>query len=353
MHPTRVLIRDGALAALPAELPDAPARFVVTDGNVEPLLPAALARLPRHVLPPGEAAKSWDSLGALLEALAAASLDRDAQLLAVGGGVVTDVGGLAAALHRRGIRWCAIPTTLIGMLDAAHGGKTAVNAGGAKNGVGVFHAPELVLVDPTVLASLPAEELRCGLVEALKAAVIAGDALLADVESCEPADFAGGGARAGALIARCLAVKQLLVARDPRDDGARQKLNLGHTFGHAFESLSLQAAARMRAADACSPVRAMRHGEAVGLGLLCAARLAVLTGAEPGLEQRLAATLRRWNLPTHGMFSPEGVLSTLRHDKKRRAEGLLFILPDAPGHLRLLRAPDPALVQQALQAIAR
>jgi 3-dehydroquinate synthetase len=352
VNPTRVLIRDGALAALPDELPEAPARFLVTDRNVAPLVPAALAHLPRHVLAPGEGAKSWESLGRLLEAMAAAGLDRDGQVLAIGGGVVTDLGGLAASLHRRGVRWCAVPTSLIGMLDAAHGGKTAVNLGGGKNSVGTFHMPEIVLVDPSALGSLPEAELRAGLAEALKAAVIAGDALLADVESRQVADFAAGGERAGALIARCLAVKQLLVARDPRDEGARQLLNLGHTFGHAFEALSLQAAATTSIAQGGVPASPLRHGEAVGLGLLCAARLAALTGGGTTLEARLASTLRRWGLPVTAPWAPQTVLPVLRHDKKRRADGLLFVLPDAPGRMRLLRAPATELVLRALEAVA-
>jgi 3-dehydroquinate synthetase len=354
MTVTRVLIRAGLLRDLPAELPDAPQRFVVTDRNVERLLPPSLAGLPRHVLPPGEASKDWATLGELLEALAGAGLQRDAQLLAVGGGVVTDLGGLAASLHRRGIRWCAVPTTLVGQVDAAFGGKTAVNLGAGKNSVGTFHVPDAVLIDPGALASLPVPELRAGLGEVLKSAVLSGEALLADVESVAPAELAAGGARAASLVERCLAVKQVLVARDPFDEDARQLLNLGHTFGHAFEALSLRDARGARDVRGGGELhaRGLRHGEAVGLGLLCAARLAVLCGGAPGLEARLSAALRRWELPVTAAWATDEVLAALVHDKKRRADGQLFVLPEAPGRVRMLRAPQERFVRAALEAVA-
>ncbi len=353
MNPSSVLIRAGALGDLPSHLPEAPRRFVVTDENVSRLLPAALSAWPRHVLRAGESSKNWASLGSLLETMSAAGLDRDAQLIGIGGGVVTDIGGLAASLHRRGIRWCAVPTTLIGQIDAAFGGKTAVNHGGAKNSVGAFHAPEAVIIDPDMLTSLPAAEIRAGLAEALKTALISGDALLDAVSGCQPADIAAGGPHIATLVERCLAVKLELVARDPFDEGDRQFLNLGHTFGHAFEALSLgddETHAPHRAKG--STRRSLRHGEAVGLGLLCAARLAALTGGGPGLQSRLAAVLKRWELPVSASWHAEAVISQLIHDKKRRAGHLLFILPDAPGSIRLLRGPSKELLRSALEAVA-
>jgi len=353
MNPTRVLIRTGAFRALPAELPGAPQRFVVTDQRVVSLLPTALLDLPRHVLPPGEASKSWERLGDLLRSMAAAGLHRDAQLLGIGGGVVTDLSGLAASLHRRGIGWCAIPTTLIGQIDAAFGGKTAVNLGGIKNSVGSYHAPDAVIIDPAVLSSLPAAEVRAGLGEALKSAVIAGEALLRDMENCSPSDFSLGGARTASLVERCLAVKQVLVARDPFDDGDRQILNLGHTFGHAFEALSLGTVdIGLEPRHPGETQGPLRHGEAVGLGLLCAARLAALTGGDPSLEPRLANILSRWGLPVSAPWNADDVLRVLAHDKKRRAAGLLFVLPDAPGRIRLLRAPAAELLRSAIEAVA-
>jgi len=340
-------VRRGALADLAGEIAAraganagagaAGVAFVVTDRNVEPLLPSALRALPRHVLPPGEASKSWDELGELLLALDAAGVDRDGHLYAIGGGVVTDLGGLAASLHRRGIAWTAAPTTLVGQVDAALGGKTAVNVAGGKNTVGTFHPPRRVVADPGVLASLPPRELAAGFAEVLKTALIEGEALLAEVEALAPEDFTGATPRACSAIERCLRVKAAHVEQDLRDEGMRQHLNLGHTFGHALET-------------ACRPP--LRHGEAVGLGLLCAARMAaaIEPGARP-LEARLAAVLRRWNLPTRARAELPEVLAQMRRDKKRRGGAPTFVLPLAPGRIQRLHDPPGGQVEAALQAV--
>jgi 3-dehydroquinate synthetase len=338
-------VRRGALADLAAELAarrgpsggaDAGA-FVVTDRNVEPLLPPALRALPRHVLAPGEESKSWDELGRLLLALDAAGVDRDGHLYAIGGGVVTDLGGLAASLHRRGIAWTAVPTTLVGQVDAALGGKTAVNLAGGKNTVGTFHPPRRVVVDPGLLASLPARQLAAGFAEVLKTGLIAGEELLADVEALRPADFAAAAPRAVSVIERCLRTKAALVEQDLRDEGVRQHLNLGHTFGHALEMC-------------CRPP--LLHGEAVGLGLLCAARLAaaVEPGAAP-LQARLAAILRRWSLPVRAHAEVPELLAKMRRDKKRRGGAPTFVLALAPGRLQRLHDPPGGQVEAALQAV--
>jgi 3-dehydroquinate synthetase len=335
---SRIEVRCGCATDLAADPLHAVGTLLVTDRNVERLLPDGLGRIPRHVLEAGEAHKDWAALGQLLEALDAAGLDRDGHVLAVGGGVVTDLAGLAASLHRRGVAWTAVPTTLVGQVDAALGGKTAVNLAGGKNTVGSVHAPRAVLVDPTLLATLPGPELRAGLAEVLKTAVISGEALLADVERLAPADFAGATAPAVEVIAACLACKEALVRQDLHDHGARRVLNLGHTFGHALE-----AAAHAQ----------LRHGEAVGLGLLCAARLAAARGAPHGLEQRLRVLLERWGLPVTAAVDDAAIEAQLQRDKKRRAGRNVFVLPVAPGRIELAADVSGRAVEQALDAIRR
>jgi 3-dehydroquinate synthetase len=333
----QVVVEAGSLAALEPGTREGGV-LLVTDANVERLLPPALRALPRHVLVPGEEHKTWEALGALLLALDRAGLDRDGELLAVGGGVVTDLAGLAASLHRRGISWRAAPTTLVGQVDAALGGKTAVNLGGGKNTVGSFHSPREVRIDPLVLATLPDRHLRAGLAEALKTALVAGGELLERLAELQPADFQAARPGAVEVIRGCVATKLRLVAEDPYDAGARRQLNLGHTFGHAFEALALPR---------------LLHGEAIGLGLLCAARLAAgRAGSQPGLESRLRALLRRWGLPVTWTCEPAAVLGEMQRDKKRRAARGVFVLPLAPGRVEIAGGFDEPELRAALAAIA-
>lgn len=335
MSASRLTVRAGSLAA-PEPLPDAPGgRLLVTDEHVAPLLPAAWAALPRHVITPGETSKNWEELGALLHALDAAGLDRDGQVLAVGGGVVTDLAGLAASLHRRGVAWVAVPTSLVGQVDAAVGGKTAVNLGGGKNTVGTFHPPVEVRVDPRALKTLAPEHLRAGLAEVLKTGLIAGDPLHARAMALEPDALTSGEPHAVAVIEGCLTTKLALVEGDLQDRGERRQLNLGHTFGHAFEALHLGR---------------LHHGEAVGLGLLCAARL---TAGEPDapLEQALRDRLVRWGLPTTVDVDPAEALAQMARDKKRAGGGLVCVLVHHPGRVSVRADVPRVAVEAALGAV--
>lgn len=337
MSATRIELAPGALSDPRSLLPEHGQVFLLTDEHVEPLLPQELLDLPHLVLPSGEVSKSWEQLGAILLALDEARVDRDGHLLAIGGGVVTDIGGLAASLHRRGIGWTAVPTTLIGQVDAAIGGKTAVDLGGGKNTVGSFHPPERVIVDPNALASLPERELRAGMAEVLKSALVAGDELLEAVEALGPDDFAAGTAPAIEVIMTCVHAKQQLVAEDMFDDGVRRHLNLGHTFGHAFEVLAAPA---------------LVHGEAVGLGLLCAARMAAeRPGGDQQLEQRLRDLLARWGLPVTTTATPARVVAEMGRDKKRRAGRQVFVLAPTPGRIEVIEDPGQAAVYAALEAV--
>jgi len=309
--------------------------LVLADTNTAAWIPQTWTHLPQHLIEPGEASKSWDELGRLLTALDQAGVDRDGHLLAVGGGVVTDLGGLAASLHRRGIRWTAVPTSLIGQVDAAVGGKTAVNLGGGKNTVGSFHPPAQVLVDPRALTTLAAEHLASGLAEVLKTALIAGAESYASVRNLTPQVMAQGGEAAAEVLSRCLATKTDLVQQDLYDEGPRQLLNLGHTFGHALESLRLGA---------------LLHGEAVGLGLLCAVRLAA-GSPDTALETELRELLCGWGLPVQQRLAPAAVLAAMGRDKKRQDGGHTAVLLHAPGRVVLRSAVPAAALEAALGAV--
>lgn len=295
----------------------------------------------RIVVPSGEAAKTPAQLAALWDGLHAAGLDRTGQVWALGGGALTDVAGFAAATFLRGVAWTALPTTLLGMVDAAIGGKTAVDLAAGKNLAGAFHAPRRVIADLDTLSTLPAPVFTAGLAEVVKAAVVGDAALLAALE----ARVAGGhDAAAGAagwppdalaeVVARAAAVKAAIVARDPREraGGRRVQLNLGHTFAHGIEHAS---------------GHAISHGAAVAVGLVWAARLAARHGvlADPALPERLRMLLAALGLPTDLAAAaasaaiapppPAAVRAAMAADKKRAAGRLRFVLPVAIADVRL------------------
>lgn len=267
----------------------------------------------------GEAQKHVGTLAKLWDAAAAFGLDREGFFVAVGGGVLGDLTGFAAATWMRGVRWAALPTTLLAMADSAIGGKTAIDHGGGKNLVGAFHQPRLVQIDVGTLATLPVAERRAGLAEVVKCAWIAGEAAVRALEHDAAALDAGEPeaiARAVRLAAR---VKSRIVAADEHETGARRALNLGHTLGHAFEAES---------------GFTLRHGEAVSLGLVAIARLARARGVD-GQPERLAALLARLGLPVDPTpwLARDGIAARTAGDKKASGGKVRVILPGAPGSL--------------------
>jgi shikimate kinase / 3-dehydroquinate synthase len=262
----------------------------------------------------GEERKTLAEAEGVLRELARAGARRDDGLLAFGGGVVGDLGGLCAALYVRGIPVVQAPTTLVGQVDSAYGGKTGVDLPEAKNYAGAYHMPSAVLADPRTLSTLPPEEMAAGFVEVLKTGLIAGGSLwerIREIDGLDPS-------RITDLIFDCARTKLDVVAADERDSGRRAVLNLGHTVGHAIE--------------AASGYARYRHGEAVGLGLLAALRL---SGADD-LRAEVAAILARHGLPTalDASVPTEDVLAAMQRDKKRTARGLEFVLLAAPGEPR-------------------
>lgn len=315
-------IESGLLRRQIAALAQAPERMlIVTDGNVGPLYAEMLKRAigrpdcPVWQMPAGEAEKNLARLGELLERMAQLGLTRDARVLALGGGVVGDLAGFAAACYMRGVAFVQIPTTLLAMVDSSIGGKTAVDLPAGKNLVGAFHQPRAVYIDPDVLATLPAREFRAGLAEVLKYGAIADvrffDWLTDNADALLARDTA---ALEGAILLSCRH-KADIVARDETDQGERALLNFGHSFGHALEVLL--------------DYGTLLHGEAVAIGMRLAADFSVELGyADVGDSQRLRALLMRFGLPS-GLpvgLDAGAVVAKMRLDKKTAAGRLRLIL---------------------------
>ena len=298
-------------------------RFVVTDGAVGRLYSELLEpHSARIAIMPGEQSKTIAHAEIVWTELVRAGMTRADVVVALGGGVVGDLAGFCAATYQRGVRYVQVPTTLVAQVDSAYGGKTGVDLAEAKNYVGAFHQPSAVLADTTTLDTLPDAERAAGYAEVVKTALIAGGQLWDRVRAgADPAD--------PELITACARAKLRIVARDERDSGVRQVLNLGHTVGHAIE--------------AATGYAAYRHGEAVALGLLAALRL-----SEQGdLREEVERLLKARGLPTKLTHAdPDTVVMATARDKKRVSAGAVpFVLLDAPGEPRAgCEVPSRALV---------
>lgn len=300
--------------------------------RVAPICAALAARFPnvpvrRLDLPPGESCKTLVEIQRTTEWLAEQGFDRGAAIVGVGGGAACDHAGFAAAIYLRGIAFALCPTTLLAMVDASVGGKTAVDLGAGKNLVGAFHQPRAVTADLGFLATLPARERRAGLAEVVKCGLIADAALFGRLEAERDA-FAGAGTGAGLaeIVAAAVRVKAEVVAGDEREAGRRAILNFGHTVGHALEAAS--------GYD-------LLHGEAVALGMVAALGLGVSLGVTPpALRARAGALLARMDLPVDvaRRLTPE-VLARVDVDKKRRGAAVRFVLVPAAGEAVLRDIP--------------
>jgi 3-dehydroquinate synthase len=304
-------------------------------GRVERNLRSAGFLVSRHVSNPGERGKTLSAVRRIYESMAEAGLDRSSAVVALGGGVVGDVAGFAAATWHRGVPLFQIPTTLLAQVDAAVGGKTGVNLPSGKNLVGAFHQPSAVVADPDSLATLPVREYRAGLGEVVKYGMIRDARFFRRLEENADAIIGREGALLAAIIERCCRIKAEYVAADERDSkGYRAQLNYGHTFGHAVE--------------AATGYRRYRHGEAVALGMVCAARISEeLRWISSGERERLVRLLRRFTLPTDGVpLSPEQLLPLFQTDKKRVGERLGFVLTKGIGSASFHPSlPRPLLVR--------
>jgi shikimate kinase / 3-dehydroquinate synthase len=284
--------------------------FCVSDRSVAPLYVERLGGVRELVeISPGEGNKTLASAEAVWGALVSGEMTRADHVVALGGGVVGDLAGFCAATYQRGIPVVQVPTTLVAQVDSAYGGKTGVDLPAAKNYIGAYHQPAAVIVDPDLLATLPAQELAAGWVEVLKTALIAGGTLWESVGRGDDPDEQA--------ILACVRTKLAVVAADERDGGRRQVLNLGHTVGHAIETVTGYAR--------------YRHGEAVGLGLLAALRLS----GRDDLRMQVHDLLRARGLPVRAEWlDADELMAAIGRDKKRLGESVPFVLVDAPGEVR-------------------
>lgn len=279
-------------------------------------------------LPAGEAHKNLATIQTLYDNFLDANLDRSGIVVALGGGVIGDMAGFAAATYLRGVRFVQIPSSLLAMVDSSVGGKTGVDLPQGKNLVGAFKQPELVIIDPELLATLPAEEFRNGLGEVIKHGIIQDTRLFAQLEGDGPASLES-------MIARALRVKIGMVERDPFEQGERAHLNLGHTFGHAIEQVSGYA---------------LPHGQAVALGLIAAADLAAARGiCPPDLPQRITQVVDRLGLDTTlSGYDATAIVRAMGSDKKKKGGKVRFILPRAIGDVGIY---DDVREEEVLAAV--
>jgi shikimate kinase/3-dehydroquinate synthase len=300
-------------------------RFVVTDRNVGPLYAGGAAEAVVEI-DPGEVNKTLTTVERALGRLASAGAERGDVVVAVGGGVVGDLAGFCAAIYQRGMRHVQVPTTLVSQVDSAYGGKTGVDIAEGKNYAGVYHQPSAVICDPSVLETLPPEELAAGYAEVVKTALIAGGSLWARVRR--------GGDVDDETILGCLRTKLAVVDEDERDGGRRQVLNLGHTVAHAIESATGYAR--------------YRHGEAVAVGLLAALRLS----GQDALRDEVAGLLAEHGLPlSFDGASVDDVVALTERDKKRSGGRVPFVLLQAPGEVTPGHDVAPADLRAAVDEI--
>jgi len=342
-----ILIGAGLLSAPStwADMPKGSSALIVTNTTVAPLYAATVqAALAPHfaqvhvlALPDGEAHKGWEALNQIFDVLLAQACDRRTVLVALGGGVVGDMTGFAAACYMRGVPFVQVPTTLLAQVDSSVGGKTAINHPLGKNMIGAFYQPERVICDLGTLQSLPGRELSAGLAEVIKYGPIADMGFLDWIEAHLDALLARDPAALAWAVQRSCQIKADVVGQDEREGGLRAILNFGHTFGHAIE--------------AGLGFGEWLHGEAVGCGMVMAAHLSERLGlVDAAFVQRLTHVIDRAGLPTVGpALGVDTYMHHMRVDKKAQAGDIRFVLINGPGHAVVRGAPD-ALVADVLRA---
>jgi 3-dehydroquinate synthase len=323
--------------------------FIVTDENVaRQILPAIAKTLDRAgirsdsiVVPPGESSKSFPVFERVCEAIVGARIERGDLVIALGGGVIGDLAGFAAAVVRRGLDYIQVPTTLLAQVDSSVGGKTAIDSSHGKNLIGAFHQPILVVADTALLDTLPIREFRAGYAEMAKYGLLGDDAFFDWLDANLREVFAGGPARDHAIAVSCRA-KAAIVARDERETGDRQLLNLGHTFGHALETASGYS-------------ERLLHGEAVAIGISLALAFSVELGLLPADEAaRVDRHFAAVGLPTKLSAIPGGVgeadalLDLMAADKKVKQGQLTLILSHGIGASVVRPGIDPGLLRAFL-----
>ncbi|HEX6781809.1 MAG TPA: bifunctional shikimate kinase/3-dehydroquinate synthase [Solirubrobacterales bacterium] len=305
-------------------------RFCVTDQNVRAYADRLESVRAVIEIEPGEKSKTLGQVDEVIRQLAESEMTRGDHLVALGGGVIGDLGGFCAHIYQRGVPVVQVPTTLVAQVDSAYGGKTGVDVEWLKNYAGAYHLPAAVFADSSTLETLPSGELAAGFVEVIKTGLLAGGALWERVRKMEEIDSGD----LDEIVFACARYKCGVVAADERDAGLRHVLNLGHTIGHAIEGMS-----------AYSYI----HGEAIGLGLLAALRLS----DAPELRREVETILERHGLPTRmdEAMDLEAILLTVQNDKKRTAAGVGFVLLSEPGKPRTGQIVDEAKVRAAVEEL--
>jgi 3-dehydroquinate synthase len=325
------------------QVPKASQGLIVTNTTIAPLYAEALERAlaARHdavhvvVLPDGEAHKNWQTLNLIFDALLQHGCDRKTVLYALGGGVVGDMTGFAAASYMRGVPFVQVPTTLLAQVDSSVGGKTGINHPLGKNMIGAFYQPRLVVCDLDTLHTLPAREFSAGLAEVIKYGPIADMGLLDWIEANIERLMRRETEALAHVVRRSCEIKAWVVGQDERESGLRAILNFGHTFGHAIE--------------AGLGYGEWLHGEAVGCGMVMAMQLSQRLGLVHGAwVERVTALLREAGLPTVGpRLGADRYLELMRVDKKAEAGQIRFVVIDKPGSASVRNAPD-SLVREVI-----
>ncbi|MDR2327120.1 MAG: 3-dehydroquinate synthase [Acidovorax sp.] len=346
-YPIRIAAGLLGDATVYQDLPKASSALIVTNTTVAPLylqqVRAALATQYAQVhvveLPDGEAHKDWQTLNLIFDALLQQGCDRKTVMFALGGGVIGDMTGFAAASYMRGVPFVQLPTTLLSQVDSSVGGKTAINHPLGKNMVGAFYQPQLVLCDLASLDTLPARELSAGLAEVIKYGPIADMAFFEWLEAHIDRLRAGDRQAMAQAVKRSVEIKAWVVSQDEKEAGLRAVLNFGHTFGHAIE--------------AGMGYGVWLHGEGVGAGMVMAAQLSQELGlVDAAFVQRLTRLIERAGLPTRGAVldaqdNAGAYLEHMRVDKKAEAGEIRFVLIDGPGKA-VMRSASDALVRQVI-----
>ncbi len=337
-----ILIQDGLLDRVGEHLVPfglGPAVVVVTNPVVQRLYGARMLRSLKAAgfqpsvisTPDGERAKSLKWTAAILEALLQRRYERTTWLLALGGGVIGDLGGFAASVYLRGIPFVQVPTTLVAQVDSSIGGKTGINHPLGKNLIGSFYQPKLVLIDPRALGTLAPREYRAGLAEVIKYGVIQDAALFDFLERDIERVLGRDSTAVHRIIRTSCAIKAEVVSEDEREGDRRRILNFGHTLGHALETVTRY--------------RRYKHGEAVAIGMVAAAGLAGRLGlADARVAARIRDLIRRTGLPTDlPAYSASDLLRAMRQDKKVRDRQIHFVLPTQIGSVVVVPVPEPDL----------
>ena len=292
---------------------------IITDTTVAGLYQKQFPACPIISIGLGEKIKTVETVTAIFSQLVDLEADRSTLIIGVGGGIVCDIAGFVASTYMRGTPFGFVSTTLLSQVDASVGGKNGVNFGGYKNMVGVFNQPEFVVCDPMLLRTLPFREIQCGFAEIIKHGAIADYRMLDFLENHRDAALDLDSAIVEHLVYRSIEIKAGVVTRDEREHGERRKLNFGHTFGHAIEKLT-----------------GIPHGEAVGIGMVMAAKLSVQKQMLPPLEaRRLERIVDSYGLPVRPPVNAPSMFAAMRKDKKREGRQIHFVFLDALGSARV------------------